>query len=59
MCGIVGEIWSNGRVNEVLLSERLQSLAARGPDGEGLQILEGGRVGLGHRRLSILSLIHI
>jgi asparagine synthase (glutamine-hydrolysing) len=34
----------------------LATLAARGPDGEGTQALAGGRVALGHRRLSIIDL---
>jgi asparagine synthase (glutamine-hydrolysing) len=41
-------------VNETLLTRMRDSLAHRGPDGAGLFI--DGRVGLGHRRLSIVDL---
>lgn len=55
MCGIVG-IWKNG---EVLAREALDrftdSLAHRGPDGRGVELLDEGRLGLGHRRLAILD----
>jgi asparagine synthase (glutamine-hydrolysing) len=32
------------------------SISHRGPDGEGFWVGDGGRVGLGHRRLSIIDL---
>jgi len=57
MCGIAGIVDANR--NEVSL-ERLRkmtdSIAHRGPDGEGQCISNDGRVGLGHRRLSIIDL---
>lgn len=56
MCGIVG--WLNFQDDRTPLSERIETmaraLAHRGPDDQGVQILD--HVGLGHRRLSILDL---
>lgn len=56
MCGIVG--WLHFQDDCTALSERVEAmahaLAHRGPDDQGVQILD--RVGLGHRRLSILDL---
>ncbi|HEV2705888.1 MAG TPA: asparagine synthase (glutamine-hydrolyzing) [Pyrinomonadaceae bacterium] len=59
MCGIVG-IWeygaTEGRV-EVSLVERMRDqMTHRGPDDAGAQIFDDGRLGLGHRRLSIVDL---
>ncbi|MGH9441619.1 MAG: asparagine synthase (glutamine-hydrolyzing) [Thermoanaerobaculia bacterium] len=55
MCGIVG--WVGGKeVDRKILSRMTRSLAHRGPDGEGISIFSGGRVGFGHRRLAILDL---
>jgi len=57
MCGIAG-ILSTDPAN--LTPERLSSmtdaLAHRGPDGEGHWLDPDGRIGLGHRRLSIIDL---
>ena len=57
MCGIAGIVALNP---ELLSLNRLKTmtdtLAHRGPDGEGQWIDEQHRVGLGHRRLSILDL---
>ncbi|MDQ3803925.1 MAG: asparagine synthase (glutamine-hydrolyzing) [Acidobacteriota bacterium] len=59
MCGICG-VWeygaSEGRV-ELSLVERMRDLLAhRGPDDAGARLFDGGRLGLGHRRLSIVDL---
>jgi Asparagine synthase (glutamine-hydrolyzing) len=57
MCGIAGIISSN---QDLVTTQRLramtQSLAHRGPDGEGHYINPAGSAGLGHRRLSIIDL---
>ncbi len=53
MCGIAGFL-GPGRADRDLLKSMTETLAHRGPDGEGY-FLEGG-VGLGHRRLAILDL---
>lgn len=59
MCGIVGafSFESSGfRVNEAYLSRMRDTMAHRGPDGWGDWISEEARIGLGHRRLSIIDL---
>lgn len=57
MCGIAGIITAN---RQELSTERLKKMtdiiAHRGPDGEGQWISEDGKVGFGHRRLSIIDL---
>ena len=55
MCGIAGYIGRNDLCMDSLRLESMTRVVAhRGPDDEG--ILLEGRVGLGHRRLSILDL---
>jgi len=55
MCGIAGLINLNrDPVSPVILKKMTDSIAHRGPDGEG-QWVEGN-VGIGHRRLSIIDL---
>ena len=55
MCGICGEITFDGRPASGTRIERMaDSLAPRGPDDCG--IVTRGRVGFGHRRLSIIDL---
>lgn len=56
MCGIVAVFHfdSQYEVSEALLRRMTNSMAHRGPDGEGCWI--GGSVGLGHRRLAIIDL---
>lgn len=58
MCGIVGvyHYQSDQRVDEPLLIAMRDTMTHRGPDGAGLWIAPDRRVGLGHRRLSILDL---
>jgi asparagine synthase (glutamine-hydrolysing) len=56
MCGICGVV---GRADAQLIKEMLARMAHRGPDDEGVYLSEtsgGDRVGLGHRRLSIIDL---
>ncbi|MCI0546161.1 MAG: asparagine synthase (glutamine-hydrolyzing) [Candidatus Rokubacteria bacterium] len=55
MCGIAGVVESGGRpTDRALLRAMTDTLAHRGPDGEGFHV--DGPVGLGHRRLSIIDL---
>lgn len=56
MCGICGVV---GEADEHLIKNMLARIAHRGPDDEGVYIAETStehRVGLGHRRLSIIDL---
>jgi len=59
MCGIVGTLVFDGggfTVTEPYLVGMRDTMVHRGPDDDGLWIGEGGRVGLGFRRLSIIDL---
>ena len=59
MCGIVGAlVFENAsfRVTEPYISRMRDVMTHRGPDGAGVWIATDGRVGLGHRRLSIIDL---
>ncbi|KKU14136.1 MAG: Asparagine synthetase [Parcubacteria group bacterium GW2011_GWC2_45_7] len=60
MCGIAGIIGTEQLVQKPLLKKIAASLAHRGPDDEGIEIVpvgDGGRVvGLVHRRLAIIDL---
>lgn len=59
MCGVVGALVFEGsafRVTAPYLARMRDTMTHRGPDGEGLWIAPNGRVGLGHRRLSIIDL---
>jgi asparagine synthase (glutamine-hydrolysing) len=58
MCGIVGIycLDSQGRVDEALLARMRDTMVHRGPDGAGLYVSPDRRLGLGHRRLSIVDL---
>ena len=58
MCGIAG-CWKNfdkGNSSLVVTQDLLKSIEHRGPDGEGFEVFDHGRLVLGHRRLSILDL---
>jgi len=55
MCGIAG-ILGAGRVDRAVLEKMTSALAHRGPDDFGLWVDDDSRVGLGHRRLSIVDL---
>jgi asparagine synthase (glutamine-hydrolysing) len=59
MCGIVGSIVtgdSNFCVSPEYLIKMRDTMVHRGPDGAGLWISADQKVGLGHRRLSIIDL---
>src|SRR3954469_20705822 len=59
MCGVVGALAFSGSRFEITSAyiERMRdAMAHRGPDGVGAWIAADGRVGLGHRRLSIIDL---
>ena len=59
MCGIAGLISYAGRQDEgaiATLRRMAGSLAHRGPDADGIWLSDDGRVGLCHRRLSIIDL---
>lgn len=55
MCGIAG---FSGNFSPALLRAMTRAVSHRGPDGHGHAVIEGpsGRVGFGHRRLSIIDL---
>jgi len=59
MCGITGIVeygWTNGKIDSGDLVRMREALHHRGPDGEGLYITEDHKVGLAHRRLSIIDI---
>lgn len=56
MCGIAGILSSSSPVSSDRLKKMTDSIAYRGPDGEGHWINNTAQVGLGHRRLAILDL---
>lgn len=56
MCGIAGFFSANQVYNSQHLLQMTNCLSHRGPDAEGGFLSNDGRMGLGHRRLSILDL---
>ncbi|MEW6350135.1 MAG: asparagine synthase (glutamine-hydrolyzing) [Thermodesulfobacteriota bacterium] len=59
MCGIAGALvfeGSNFEISESYLVRMRDAMVHRGPDGAGVWVGEHGRVGLAHRRLSIIDL---
>jgi asparagine synthase (glutamine-hydrolysing) len=57
MCGIAGIISKDARlVSKERLQKMTDSIQHRGPEEEGFWMNEGGNVGFGHRRLSIIDL---
>jgi asparagine synthase (glutamine-hydrolysing) len=59
MCGIAGVLSFDAdrrRVEESLVTRMREVIAHRGPDGGCTWVDEAGRIGLGHRRLSIIDL---
>lgn len=59
MCGLVallGEAPREAGALRGLLGAMTDRIAHRGPDADGFSILDDGRVGFGHRRLSIVNL---
>ena len=57
MCGIAGKIYfKNGKVLSSDIKKMSQQIKHRGPDDHGEYISPDKKVGLGHRRLSIIDL---
>lgn len=57
MCGIAGKISFGSRVVGASDIRRMtDAISHRGPDDAGVYVSKNGKVGLGHRRLSILDL---
>src|SRR5438094_884000 len=57
MCGIAGILNFDGaRIEREIISRMNGVQAHRGPDDEGVYIDASARIGLGHRRLSIIDL---
>jgi asparagine synthase (glutamine-hydrolysing) len=56
MCGIIGIASTEHIYNKLWLSTSLQSLTHRGPDDAGEWWSNDNRIGLAHRRLSIIDL---
>ena len=59
MCGIVGALSfknSSFTITEPYLTKMRDTMIHRGPDGQGTWVSNDGRVGFGHRRLSIIDL---
>jgi asparagine synthase (glutamine-hydrolysing) len=58
MCGIAGifNLTDRVRVNEDILTTMRDTMHHRGPDGGANYIAPNGRIGLAHRRLSIIDL---
>ena len=56
MCGILGHFKKEGAIDSSIFNQMLNTLAHRGPDGEGIYISEDQKKALGHRRLSFLDL---
>lgn len=58
MCGIAGSVSfvKDRKVDKVVLQKMADAMVSRGPDGEGIVLIENGRVGLAHRRLAIVDL---
>jgi asparagine synthase (glutamine-hydrolysing) len=58
MCGITGALTfknSPFKVTESLITQMRDTMIHRGPDGAGTWVAKDGRIGLGHRRLSIID----
>lgn len=56
MCGILGLVQQKREFDTESFGLMLDTLARRGPDGRGIQVLSDGQVLLGHRRLAIIDL---
>jgi asparagine synthase (glutamine-hydrolysing) len=56
MCGIIGILSTNKKIETDIFKKMRDSLTHRGPDDEGLYLARDGSVALGHRRLSIIDL---
>ena len=55
MCGIAA-VLSIDPLQRSQVQEMLEVIHHRGPDGDGIEVFNDGRVWLGHKRLSILDL---
>lgn len=58
MCGFAAVVSTGGRVTAEQMVRMRDTLVHRGPDEAGIWVGPGGRVGFGHRRLSIIDLRH-
>ena len=58
MCGFATVVSRDGGITRELMLDMRDAMVHRGPDEEGLWISDDGRVGMGHRRLSIIDLTH-
>ena len=56
MCGIVGVLSPDKKIEGDTIKTMRDSLAHRGPDEKGIYLSKDGIVALGHRRLSIIDL---
>ncbi len=56
MCGIVGIVDNNKQIDKNLILNMTKALSHRGPDDWGIWTSPDKRIGLGHRRLSIIDL---
>ncbi|MBI5470770.1 MAG: asparagine synthase (glutamine-hydrolyzing) [Ignavibacteriae bacterium] len=58
MCGIAGIFHYDAqeRIDRRLLESMTSTMAHRGPDGHGFYYSQNGKLGFGHRRLSIIDL---
>ena len=56
MCGIIGHIQKQEKIDLELFNAMRDTLLHRGPDGAGTQLLNTNKVAFGHRRLSIIDL---
>lgn len=56
MCGIIAVFLKNKRLQEKILEDSLLSLAHRGPDARNIWVAPEKNVGLGHARLSVISI---
>lgn len=56
MCGILGHFKKEEAIDSSIFNQMLNTLAHRGPDGEGIYISKDQKKALGHRRLSFLDL---
>lgn len=60
MCGIAGIVkFNSDRIQLGAIKSFTDSMAHRGPDGSGYELLNDGKVAFGHRRLSILDLTEL
>ncbi len=56
MCGICGILDFKNPIDEQLVVRMRDAMIHRGPDDKGIYISQDRRIGLGHRRLSIIDL---